>query len=61
MKDLMERLLKEEFFQAAAEVRQARNKFNRAEPEYFEIANAELTAAEERFSAVYQKMKLTLA
>ena len=59
--DLIEELLKEEFFQAAAEVRQARNKFNRAEPEYIEIAIIELTAAEARFSAVCEKAKLLLA
>lgn len=59
--DLMEELLREEFFQAATEVRQARNKFKRAEPEYIDIANTELTAAEARFSAVCQKVKLLLA
>lgn len=51
----------EEFFAAAAEVRHARENFNHAEPQFVEIANAELTNAIEKFEIVNKKMRLLSA
>lgn len=46
------------FFAAADALRQAQSNFNNADPEYFEIANAELTIAKENFDIIAKKVKL---
>ncbi len=48
----------EEFFSAAAEVRRARTNFNNATPEFFEVANAELSVAIAKFEAIQKKVKM---
>ena len=45
-------------FAAAEAVRQAQQNFDNASPEYFEIANKELTLAKEHFDVVWKKVKL---
>ena len=46
-----------EVFAASAAVRHAESNFNYAEPEYFEIANEELTAAKTLYSIAVKKVK----
>lgn len=48
----------DEFFNAAAGVRQAQSNFDNAEPEFFEIANEELTLAKERLRVAGMKVKM---
>ena len=48
----------ESFFAAAEAVRQAQQNFDNASPEYFEIANKELTLAKEHFDVIGKKVKL---
>ncbi len=48
----------EEFFSAASEVRQARSNFNNADAEYFEIANAKLSIAQEKYNLAGKRVKL---
>ena len=48
----------ESFFAAAEAVRQAQQNFDNAFPEYFEIANKELTLAKEHFDVIGKKVKL---
>lgn len=52
-----EELLMEELTAAKAELKIADQNFNNATVEYFDIANAELTAARNRFEAASAKLK----
>lgn len=47
----------QEVFDAGIAVRHAESNFNYADPEYFEIANEELTAAKTRYSIAVKKVK----
>lgn len=48
----------QEVFNASVAVRQAMSNFNNATPEYFIIANQELTTAQQRYSIAVQKVKM---
>ena len=49
---------REELHQAKKRVEQMRTNFDNALPEFFEIANMELTIAEQQLRACYMKVKL---
>ena len=47
----------EEYLEAIRELNYAKANFNNAEPDFFEAANAELTAARARVDALVKEMK----
>ena len=47
----------EEYLEAIRAFNHAKANFNNAEPDFFEAANAELTAAQERVDALVKEMK----
>lgn len=48
----------DEFFNAAKEVRRAEENFNNASPEFFDIANEELTIAKKNYELAGKKVKM---
>lgn len=50
-------IMTNEYFEALRALNRARENFDNAEPEFFEAANAELTAAMERVNAFVREMR----
>lgn len=57
MKDCKEMAI-DEFRSAVAEVQRARINFDNAIPEFFEIANKELSIAMNKLEVIYKKVKM---